>query len=114
MKIIIVTIFLALIGYIIEQHRHAKYLVERNLKQSNLKVIQDYQYEMLKHKTNMLELMLNALGYDFERFKQNDFVKIQPTTEQLQEIMAAYQQEASKSRSEQIKFEVDMELRGLK
>lgn len=107
-------IFLALIGYIIEQHRHAKYLVERNFKQSNLKVIQDYQYETLKHKTNMLELTLNALGYDLERFKQNDFVITQPTTEQLQEIMAAYQQEASKSRSEQIKFEVDMELRGLK
>lgn len=41
MKIIIVIIFLALIGYIFEQHRRVHYLVKRNIEQENLKVIQE-------------------------------------------------------------------------
>ncbi|CDX63953.1 Protein of unknown function [Leuconostoc citreum] len=39
MNYIVGFIFIALIGYIFEQHRRIHYLVKRNIEQENLKVI---------------------------------------------------------------------------
>lgn len=72
-----------------------------------------HQLELTRNKVDMLELTLNTIGYNVERFEASDFTKREPSQEQLQEIWAEYQQLERKSRSAQVKFEAELELRGV-
>ncbi len=93
MNYIVGFIFITLIVYIFEQNRRIHYLVKQNIEQENLKVIQDHQYDTLKHLTNMLDNTLKALGYDYRQFDKNNFTKHEPTPEQIQQLWQSQQRE---------------------
>jgi len=113
MNYLIGIIFIALIGYIFKQRRHIKFLEQVNHNQETHDVMTAHQLELTRHKAKMLELTLNMFGYNVERFEASDFTKSEPSQEQLQEIWAEYLQLQQKSRSAQIKFETELELRGI-
>lgn len=113
MNYLIGIIFIALIGYIFEQRRHIKFLEQVNHNQETHDVMTAHQLELTRSKVDMLELTLNTIGYNVERFEASDFTKREPSQEQLQEIWAEYQQLERKSRSAQVKFEAELELRGV-
>ncbi|ACA81925.1 hypothetical protein [Leuconostoc citreum] len=113
MNYLIGIIFIALIGYIFEQRRHIKFLEQVNHNQETHDVMTAHQLELTRNKVDMLELTLNTIGYNVERFEASDFTKREPSQEQLQEIWAEYQQLERKSRSAQVKFEAELELRGV-
>jgi hypothetical protein len=113
MNYIVGFIFIALIGYIFEQHRRIHYLVKRNIEQENLKVIQDHQYDTLKHLTNMLDNTLKALGYDYRQFDKNNFVKHELTPEQIQQLWQSQQREIKQSDNEVTRFDVELKKGGL-
>ncbi|HCN56444.1 hypothetical protein IRM63_00450 [Leuconostoc citreum] len=113
MNYLIGIIFIALIGYIFEQRRHIKFLEQVNHNQETHDVMAAHQLELTRNKVDMLELTLNTIGYNVERFEASDFTKREPSQEQLQEIWAEYQQLERKSRSAQVKFEAELELRGV-
>jgi len=113
MNYIVGFIFIAMIGYLFEQRRHIKFLEQVNHNQETHDVMTAHQLELTRHKAKMLELTLNMFGYNVERFEASDFTKREPSQEQLQEIWAEYQQLERKSRSAQVKFEAELELRGV-
>ena len=113
MKWLVVIIFIAMLGYIFEQRRHIKFLKQVNFNQETHDIMTAHQLELTKQKTEMLELTLNTFGYNVERFEASDFTKRDPSEEQLQEIWEQYQQLQRKSRSDNIKFETELELRGV-
>ena len=114
MNYIVGFIFIAMIGYLFEQRRHIKFLEQVNHNQETHDVMTAHQLELTRNKVDMLELTLNTIGYNVERFEASDFTKREPSQEQLQEIWAEYQQLERKSRSAQVKFEAELELRGVK
>lgn len=113
MKIAIMVVFLGLIGYLLEQRRHIKFLENVNYNQETHDIMTAHQLELTKQKVKMLELTLSMFGYNIERFEASDFTKHEPSEEQLQEIWEEYQQLQRKSRSDNIKFETQLELRGV-
>ncbi|MCM6834265.1 hypothetical protein NE282_10285 [Leuconostoc mesenteroides] len=106
-------IVIVLIGYIFEQHRRIHYLVKQNIEQENLKVIQDHQYDTLKHLTNMLDNTLKAFGYDYRQFDKNNFVKHELTPEQIQQLWRSQQREIKQSDNEVTQFDVELKKGGL-
>ncbi|MFZ2380252.1 hypothetical protein, partial [Leuconostoc falkenbergense] len=81
--------------------------------QENLKVIQDHQYDTLKHLTNMLDNTLKALGYDYRQFDKNNFTKHEPTPEQIQQLWQSQQREIKQSDHEATQFDVELKKGGL-
>lgn len=113
MKWIVALVFIALIDYLFEQRRHIKFLKQVNYNQETHDIMTAHQLELTKQKVKMLELTLSMFGYNVERFEASDFTKHEPSEEQLQEIWEEYQQLQRKSRSDNIKFETQLELRGV-
>ena len=113
MNILIGIIFSLLVGYLFEQRRHIKFLKQINYNQETHDMMTAHRLEITKHRAKMMELSLNTLGYNVERFEVGDFTKHEISQKQLQDIWAEYQRLQQKSRSAHIQFETELELRGV-
>lgn len=110
MNILVIVIFVLLIGYVFSQRRQIAFLKQINHNQETLHILTEHRYTLLKHRSTMLELALNVAGYDVERFNKGDYTKIEPSPAKCQQIWEEFQRLQSIDRSEEIKFEVEMEL----
>ena len=112
MKIIILIIFLALIGYIFEQHRHIKFLNQANFNQETRHIMVKHQQYLLEHQIGTYKFALETLGYSQEQINKGDYTKHEPSPEKLQALQEEFQRKESIYRSKNIKFETELELRG--
>lgn len=110
MNILVIVIFVLLIGYVFSQRRQIAFLKQINHNQETLHILTEHRYTLLKHRSTMLELLLSMVGYDVERFSKGDYTKIEPSPDQLEQIWEEFQRQQSLVRSEEIKFETEMEL----
>lgn len=110
MNILVIVIFVLLIGYVFSQHRQIAFLKQINHNQETLRILTEHRYTLLKHRSTLLESALNVSGYDIERFSKDDYTKIEPSPDQLEQIWEEFQRQQSLVRSEEIKFEAEMEL----
>ncbi len=113
MKIIIVIIFLALIGYILEQRRHIKFLNQVNFNQETRHIMADHEIFLLKHQIGTYVFSLETLGYSHDNINKGDYTKHEPSPEKLQALQAEFQRQESIYRSKNIEFETELELRGV-
>ncbi|MCI1689240.1 MAG: hypothetical protein LKI50_02495 [Leuconostoc mesenteroides] len=113
MKIIIVIIFLALIGYILEQRRHIKFLNQVNFNQETRHIMADHEIFLLKHQIDTYKFALETLGYSQDNINKDDYTKHEPSPEKLQALQEEFQKEERIYRSKNIQFETELELRGV-
>ncbi|MGL5887730.1 MAG: hypothetical protein ACRCY1_06595 [Leuconostoc suionicum] len=113
MKIIIVIIFLALIGYILEQRRHIKFLNQVNFNQETRHIMVKHQQYLLEHQIDTYKFALETLGYSQEQINKGDYTRHEPSPEHLQKIVEEFQHNQSIYRSKNIQFETELELRGV-
>ncbi|KAA8348142.1 hypothetical protein [Leuconostoc mesenteroides] len=113
MKIIIVIIFLALIGYILEQRRHIKFLEKVNFNQETRHIMTAHEIFLLKHQIGTYVYSLETLGYSQEQINKGDYTKHEHSPERLQALQEEFQRKESIHRSKNIKFETELELRGV-
>jgi hypothetical protein len=113
MKIIIVIIFLALIGYILEQRRHIKFLNQVNFNQETRHIMADHEIFLLKHQIDTYKFALETLGYSQDNINKGDYTKHEPSPEKLQALQEEFQKEERIYRSKNIQFETELELRGV-
>lgn len=113
MKIIIVIIFLALIGYILEQRRHIKFLNQVNFNQETRHIMESHEVYLLKHQIGTYVYSLETLGYSQDNINKGDYTKHEPSPEKLQALQEEFQRKESIYRSKNIQFETELELRGV-
>ncbi|MBZ1541449.1 hypothetical protein J6K67_09360 [Leuconostoc mesenteroides] len=113
MKIIIVIIFLALIGYIFEQRRHIRFLEKVNYNQETRRIMADHEIFLLKHQIGTYVFSLETLGYSQDNINKDDYTKHEPSPEKLQALQEEFQRQESIYRSKNIEFETELELRGV-
>ncbi|WP_278364385.1 hypothetical protein [Leuconostoc lactis] len=114
MKIAIMVIFLGLIGYIFEQRRHIKFLKQVNYNQETCHIMTDHEIFLLKHQIGTYVYSLETLGYSQYKINKGDYTRHEPSPEHLQKILEEFQRKQSIYRSKNIKFETELELRGVK
>lgn len=113
MKIIIVVIFIALIGYIFEQRRHIKFLNQVNFNQETRHIMADHEIFLLKHQIGTYVYSLEVLGYSQDNINKGDYTKHEPSPEKLQALQEEFQKKERIYRSKNIQFETELELRGV-
>lgn len=113
MKIIIVIIFLALIGYILEQRRHIKFLNQVNFNQETRHIMVKHQQYLLEHQIDTYKFALETLGYSQDNINKDDYTRHEPSPEKLQALQEEFQKEERIYRSKNIQFETELELRGV-
>ncbi|MGO0154929.1 hypothetical protein ACTL31_04970 [Leuconostoc mesenteroides] len=113
MKIVIVIIFLALIGYILEQRRHIKFLNQANFNQETRHIMVKHQQYLLEHQIDTYKFALETLGYSQEQINKGDYTKHEPSPEKLQALQEEFQKKERIYRSKNIQFETELELRGV-
>lgn len=113
MKIIIVIIFLALIGYIFEQRRHIKFLKQVNYNQETRDIMTDHEIFLLKHQIGTYVYSLETLGYSQDNMNKGDYTRHEPSPEREQALYEDFQRSESIYRSKIIQFETELELRGV-
>ena len=114
MKIAIMVIFLGLIGYIFEQRRHIKFLKQVNYNQETRHIMTDHEIFLLKHQIGTYVYSLETLGYSQYKINKGDYTRHEPSPEHLQKNLEEFQRKQSIYRSKNIKFETELELRGVK
>lgn len=113
MKIIILIIFLALIGYILEQRRHIKFLEKVNFNHETRHIMADHEIFLLKHQIGTYVYSLEVLGYSQEQINKGDYTRHEPSPEKQQALYAEFQKKERIYRSKNIQFETELELRGI-
>ncbi|MGB2577791.1 hypothetical protein ACPUD2_05505 [Leuconostoc mesenteroides subsp. dextranicum] len=113
MKIIIVIICLALIGYILEQRRHIKFLEKVNFNQETRHIMVEQEIFLLKHQIGTYVYSLEVLGYSQEQINKGDYTRHEPSPEKQQALYAEFQRNQSIYCSKNIQFETELELRGV-
>lgn len=113
MKIIILIILLALIGYILEQRRHIKFLNQVNFNQETRHIMVKHQQYLLEHQIDTYKFSLETLGYSQEQINKGDYTKHEPSPEKLQALQEEFQKEERIYRSKNIQFETELEFRGV-
>jgi len=111
MRIVIMIVFLGLIGYLIEQHRHIKFLEKVNFNQETRHIMTNHEIFLLKHQIGTYVFSLETLGYSQDKINKGDYTRREPSPAKLQEIQAEFQQKESIYRSKNIQFETELELR---
>lgn len=114
MNYLIGIIFLALIGYIFEQRRHIKFLKQVNFNQETRHIMTDHEIFLLKHQIGTYVYSLETLGYSQDKMNKRDYTRHEPSPEHLQKNLEEFQRKQSIYRSKNIKFETELELRGVK
>lgn len=113
MKIAIMVVFLGLIGYLIEQRRHIKFLEKVNFNQETRHIMTDHEIFLLKHQIGTYVFSLETLGYSQDKISKGDYTRHEPSPEKLKAIQAEFQRQESIYRSKNIQFETELELRGV-
>ncbi|WP_312695357.1 hypothetical protein [Leuconostoc pseudomesenteroides] len=113
MKIVIMMVFLGLIGYLLEQRRHIKFLEKVNFTQQTRHIMEKHEVYLLKHQIDTYVFSLETLGYSQESINKGDYTRHEPSPEQLQKILEEFQRNQSIYRSKNIQFETELELRGI-
>ena len=113
MKIVIMIVFLGLIGYLLEQHRHIKFLEKVNFNQETRHIMTDHEIFLLKHQIGTYVYSLETLGYSQDKMNKGDYTRHEPSPERLQKIFEEFQRNQSIYRSKNIQFEMELELRGV-
>ena len=111
MKIAIMVVFLGLIGYLLEQRRHIKFLEKVNFNQETRHIMTDHEIFLLKHQIGTYVFSLETLGYSQESINKGDYTRNEPSPERLQAIQAEFQLKESIYRSKNIQYETELELR---
>lgn len=106
-------IFLALIGYILEQRRHIKFLNQVNFNQETRHIMISHEVYLLKHQIGTYVFSLETLGYSQEQINKGNYTKHEPSPEKLQALQEEFQKEERIYRSKNIQFETELELRGV-
>ncbi len=113
MKIAIIIMFLGLIGYLLEQRRHIRFLEKVNYNQETRHIMADHEIFLLKHQIGTYVFSLETLGYSHDNINKGDYTKHEPSPEKLQALQAEFQRQESIYRSKNIEFETELELRGV-
>ena len=113
MKIAIRVIFLGLIGYLLEQQRHIKFLKKANFNQETRHIMEKHEVYLLKHQIDTYVYSLETLGYSQDKISKGDYTRHEPSPEHLQKILEGFQRNQSIYRSKNIQFETELELRGV-
>lgn len=113
MKIAIMVVFLGLIGYLLEQRRHIRFLEKVNFTQQTRHIMEKHEVYLLKHQIDTYVYSLEMLGYSQENINKGDYTRHEPSPEKLQAIQAEFQRNQSIYRSKNIQFETELELRGV-
>lgn len=113
MKIVIMMVFLGLIGYLLEQRRHIKFLEKVNFNQETRHIMTDHEIFLLKHQIGTYVFSLETLGYSQDNINKGDYTRHEPSPEHLQTILEEFQRNQSIYRSKNIQFETELELRGV-
>ncbi|MBZ5983635.1 hypothetical protein KIJ05_00565 [Leuconostoc gelidum subsp. gasicomitatum] len=111
MKIAIMMVFLGLIGYLLEQRRHIKFLEKVNFNQETRHIMTDHEIFLLKHQIGTYVFSLETLGYDRDEISKGNYTKHEPNPEKLQALYAEFERNESIYRSKNIQFETELELR---
>lgn len=113
MNYLSIIIFLGLIGYILEQRRHIKFLEKVNFNQKTRHIMADHEIFLLKHQIVTYVYSLEVLGYSQEQINKGDYTRHEPSPEKQQALYAEFQCNQSIYRSKNIQFETELELRGV-
>lgn len=113
MKIAIMVVFLGLIGYLLEQRRHIKFLEKVNFNQETRHIMVKHQQYLLEHQIDTYKFALETLGYSQDNINKDDYTKHEPSPEKLQALQEEFQKEERIYRSKNIQFETELELRGV-
>lgn len=113
MEIAIMVVFLGLIGYLLEQRRHIRFLEKVNYNQETRHIMADHEIFLLKHQIDTYKFALETLGYSQDNINKDDHTKHEPSPEKLQALQEEFQRQESIYRGKNIEFETELELRGV-